>query len=364
MAPTRQSSQPKSKDSSKMPPLMSEPEFRRLFKAQPITGGYLFFGEEDYMKMTLLRTVRDSVCPADDPMATFNCMRLDGLDLTAAGLLDAMSAPPMGADRKVITVTGVNFGTLRAADLDALTEVWEALPEYPYVLLIVSADADALDAGNLPRSPSALLCRLSERLRPVYFERNTPQKLCGWVQKHYRHNGVTADDGACRATVSFCGRSMYTLASEIDKIAFYALAHGTDTVTETHIRAAGTPAAEYDAFAFANAIMERRRSDALAVLQDQKLRRVEPLMVLSEVSRVLTGLCAVRTLSDAGRTGEEIASSLRMNPYQVKLYMRAARAAEPDVLPAAVEACVRADAAFKRSAADGYQLIERLICSL
>ncbi|UKI12311.1 MAG: hypothetical protein L6V84_06135 [Oscillospiraceae bacterium] len=72
------------------------------------------------MKLTLLRMVQDAVCPADDPMATFNSLRLDGLDLTAARLLDAMAAPPMGAERKLITVTGVNFNTLRAADAEAL----------------------------------------------------------------------------------------------------------------------------------------------------------------------------------------------------------------------------------------------------
>ncbi len=344
--------------------LLSEAEFRRTLKAEPLRGGYLFFGEEDYMKMTVLRMVQDAVCPDDDPMAAFNSLRLDGLDLTAARLLDAMAAPPMGAERKLITVTGVNFNTLRAADTEALLGALAVLPEYPYALLILSVGADALDAGSLPRSPSALLCRLSELLQPVYFERNTPQKLYGWVQKHYRHDGVTADEAACRETVSFCGRNMFTLASEIDKIAFYALAHGSDTVTGAHIRAAGTPAVEYDAFAFANAVMERRQADALAVLQEQKLRRVEPLMVLSEVSRVLASLCAIRTLADAGHTGEEIAASLRMNPYQVKLYLRVARAAEPGVLPAAVDACAQADAALKRSAADGYQLIERLICSL
>lgn len=354
----------KAKGTNKALNLLSEADFRRALKAEPPRGGYLFFGEEDYMKLTLLRMVQDAVCPADDPMATFNSLRLDGLDLTAARLLDAMAAPPMGAERKLITVTGVNFNTLRAADAEALLGALAVLPEYPYVLLILSVGADALDAGNLPRSPSALLCRLAELLQPVWFERNTPQKLYGWVQKHYRHDGVMADEATCRATVAFCGRNMFTLASEIDKIAYYALAHGTDTVTETHIRAAGTPAAEYDAFAFANAVMERRQADALAILQEQKLRRVDPLMVLSEASRVLVSLCAIRTLADAGHTGEEIAASLHMNPYQVKLYLRVARAAEPGVLSAAVDACAQADAALKRSAADGYQLIERLICGL
>ena len=67
---------------------------RDSISAEPPRGGYLFFGEEDYMKLTLLRMVQDAVCPADDPMATFNSLRLDGLDLTAARLLDAMAAPP------------------------------------------------------------------------------------------------------------------------------------------------------------------------------------------------------------------------------------------------------------------------------
>ena len=103
----------KAKGTNKALNLLSEADFRRALKAEPPRGGYLFFGEEDYMKLTLLRMVQDAVCPADDPMATFNSLRLDGLDLTAARLLDAMAAPPMGAERKLITVTGVNFNAPR-----------------------------------------------------------------------------------------------------------------------------------------------------------------------------------------------------------------------------------------------------------
>ena len=147
----------KAKGTNKALNLLSEADFRRALKAEPPRGGYLFFGEEDYMKLTLLRMVQDAVCPADDPMAAFNSLRLDGLDPTAARLLDAMAAPPMGAERKLITVTGVNFNTLRAADAEALLGALAVLPEYPYVLLILSVGADALDAGNLPRNPSALL---------------------------------------------------------------------------------------------------------------------------------------------------------------------------------------------------------------
>ena len=342
---------------------MKEADFRKELKAAA-TGGYLFFGEEDYMKSASLRMARQSIAEADPAMAAFNDIHLDGLDFTPSALLDALAVPPMGSDRKVITVTGMNFNTLRAADLDKLCEALAEIPDYPYNLVIFSAAADMLDGGSIPKKPSELLTTLGEYLRPVYFERNTPAKLAGWVQKHYLHNGVQASPAICQFTVEFCGRNMFTLAGEIDKVSFYVLAKGRSLVEETDIRTAAIPAMEYDAFAFTNAIMERRRADALDILADLKLRRVEPLYILSEVSRVICDLLAIRTMSDGGQTATEIGSALKMHEYRVGLYLKQARKTEVELLRCAVSACQTADRALKRSAGDGYGVIERLICTL
>lgn len=343
--------------------ILKEADFRKLLKTAP-TGGYLFFGEEDYMKSASIRMARQSVAEADPAMAAFNDIHLDGLDFTPSALLDALAAPPMGGGRKVITVTGMNFNTLRASDLDKLCEALGEIGDYPYNLVIFSAAADALDGGSLPKKPSELLSTLGEYLRPVYFERNTPAKLAGWVQKHYLHNGVQADPGVCQFTVEFCGRNMFTLAGEIDKVSFYVRAKGRDVATEADIRTAAIPAMEYDAFAFTNAIMERRRADALDILADLKLRRVEPLYVLSEVSRVICDLLAIRTMSDGGQTAAEISSALKMHEYRVGLYLKQARKTDVALLRNAVTACQAADLALKRSAGDGYGVIERVICTL
>ena len=343
--------------------ILKEADFRKELKTSP-TGGYLFFGEEDYMKSAALRMARQSVAEADPAMAAFNDIRLDGLDFTPSALLDAMTVPPMGAERKVITVTGLNLSALRSADLDKLCEALSEIPDYPYNLVIISAAADALDPGNLPKKPSELLTTLSDYLRPVYFERNTPAKLAGWVQKHYLHGGVQAAPALCHFTIEYCGRNMFTLAGEIDKVACYVRAHGRDTLTEADIRTAAIPAMEYDAFAFTNAIMERRRTDALDILSDLKLRRVEPLYILSEVSRVVCDLLAIRTMADGGQTATEISAALKMHEYRVGLYLKQARKTSPALLQNAVTACRTADLSLKRSAADGYGVIERLICSL
>ena len=343
--------------------ILKEADFRKALKTAP-TGGYLFFGEEDYMKSAAIRMARETITEADPAMVAFNDVRLDGLDFTPAALLDAMTVPPMGAERKVITVTGLNLSTLRAADMDKLCEALSEIPDYPYNLVIISAAADTFDPGNLPKKPSEMLTNLGEYLTPVYFERNTPAKLAGWVQKHYHHNGVAADPKLCQFTIEYCGRNMFTLANEVDKVSFYVRAKGRDTLTEADIRTAAIPAMEYDAFAFTNAIMERRRADALEILADLKLRRVEPLYILSEVSRVVCDLLAIRTMADGGQTAVEIGSALKMHEYRVGLYVKQARKTDLPLLKRAVTAAEAADRALKSSTADGYGIIERLICSL
>ena len=343
--------------------ILKEADFRKELKGDPRVG-YLFFGEEDYMKTASIRQARATVCGAEGAsMQYFNDVRLDGLDFSPDKLLDAMMVPPLGAERKIITVTGLNFNTMRASDADKLCETLAALEEYPYCLVIVSVGADAMDYGTLPKRPSDTLTELAEYLTPVYFERNTPAKLAGWVEKHYRHNGVDASADVCRETIAYCGRDMFILAQEIDKVSFFVLAAGRSEVMAEDLRAAAVPVTEYDAFAFTNAVMERRLGDALDILHDLKFRRVEPLFILSEVSRVICDLLSVRALADAGKTAAEIASVLKMHEYRVGLYMRQARAVDADRLARAAEACRDADRAVKLSSG-GYGVIERLICSI
>ena len=348
-----------------MKDIIKETDFRRDLKGTPATG-YLFFGEEDYLKANALRLARKTLCGEDEGLSYFNDIRLGGADFTPDRLLDAMATPPMGCERKVITVTGINLNTMRASDLENLIEALSELENYPFNMVILSADSDCLDAGALPKRPSKLLSELGEYLIPVNFEKNTPAKLSGWVQKHYAHHGVQASPELCHLTVTYCGRDMYILANEIEKIAFYVLAHGRNTATEADVKTAAIPALEYDAFAFTNAVMERRQGDALDILADLRFRRVEPIFILSEVSRVVCDLALVGTLGASGQTAAEISAALKMHEYRVGLYLRQAGKLPVERLQAAVTACKEADAAMKGAmgTAGGFGVIEKLICSL
>lgn len=305
---------------------------------------------------------RDTLCP-DPSFSFFNDIRLDAVGFEIGALVDALMPMPMMEDRKIITLTGLNFNTMRQNELDEFCTALEALEEYDYNTLIVVAAADCLTPGILPKRPSPTLSKLSEFLTPVQFDRCTTQKLAAWVQKHFAHNGVDADPAFCSAFPEYCGHSMYILANEIDKLSYYVLSHGKTAVTQEEMRLVCTPASEYDAFAFTNAIMEGKSEAALAILADYRFRRTDPLMILGDVSRVICDMVAVSELCNEGLSNAQIASALKLHEFKVGLYRKSIASSSPARLSRALNACLEADRHLKLSQT-GYAPLEQLICTL
>ena len=344
-----------------MLPIIKESDFRKELKSAP-RAGYLFFGEEDYLKAFAVKQARELVSP-DPSLAFFNDMRLDAVEFTPQKLLDALPPLPMMVDRKLITVSGLNFNTMRPNELEELCEVLAELETYDYNLLILIASADCLDPGYLPKRPSAPLTKLGEYLTPVQFERCTTAKLTAWIGKHFAHNGVEVSPALCAQMADYCGHSMFTLACEIDKLCFYTRYHGKAQATEEDMKLVCCPANEYDAFAFTNAIMDGKQETALSILADYRFRRIHPLIVLGDVTRVICDMITVRAMIAEGTTAKEIAQALKMHEFKVGLYQKSLRNISEKRLHRAFEACLAADASLKLSPL-GYTPLEKLICSL
>lgn len=340
--------------------IIKDTDLRKELKSNPRTG-YLFFGDEDYLKAFAVRQAREAICP-DETFAFFNEIRIDAVGFENDKLMNALMPIPMMSERKLVILSGLNFNNMKASELDALCETLSALEEYDYNTLIVTVAADCLNPGLLPKRPSPTLQKLSEHLTPVQFDRCTTQKLAAWVQKHFAHNGVNASPALCTMIPEYCGHSMYILANEIDKLSFYVLAHERTEVTEADVRLVSTPATEYDAFAFTNAVMEGRSEAALAILADYRFRRIEPLIVLGDILRVICDMVAVDAMVRDGAPNAQIASVLKLHDYKVGLYRKSIAAAREGRLERALDACLAADRSMKLGA--GYEPLEQLICKI
>ncbi len=338
---------------------ITDADFRRLMKA-PSPGKYLFFGDEDYLKAHSAEAVRKVLCP-DESLKLFNCVTIDRAGYSAAALRSALVPPPMftacKAGRAVIT-----FDDLKQGEVNDLLDLLADDGLFEYNLLMLTVPAGGIDAGS-PKRPSALLKKLAEVLVPVRFDPVSGARLREWINRHYTAAGGAVTPALCDLTSARCGESMFTLASEIDKVAYYVLADGRTEVTSDDIKLVACEGGGHDAFAFANAILDRRSADALAVLSEMKARRVEPVAVMAELTRVLCDMCAVDECLEAGMPAPAICSETGLRDYPVRLYSAAVRKLPRGALAAVLAAASEADAAVKSSAQD-YLPIERLICTL
>ena len=339
--------------------ILKEADFRKQIKSSP-DKAYLLFGEEDYLKAYAMSVAKEAISP-DETLSMFNEMKLDALSYSPEALLDAIMPMPMMTDRKLITVTGLELNSFEPPEIEELCRVLSSLDEYDYNTVIISVPSDRFDYGFLPKRPSKLLDTLSEYLTPVYFEKNTPARLVTWVGKHYAHNGVSASPEVCALTVERCGRDMFTLASETDKISFYTLSQGRSEVNAQDVKLVSVSATEFDTFAFSNALTAGKREDALAVLSDMKFRRVDPILIMSEITSNICDALSVELLAADGMTSREISEFLKMHEYKVSLLLRSRRGV--DRLKIMLDRCRKADLELKLSR-NGYASLEKLICTI
>lgn len=341
--------------------VISENDFRKRAKEGKLGGGFLFYGSEDYMKSFAVKLAREAICP-DDALAPFNNIRFEGLDLTPDGLLAALTTFPMMSETKLIEITHLDIKELKSSEIDELCSIFAMLPEYDYNTLIVTVAANQLELTGSSKKVPPIFKKLSEHLQPVVFDAPTPVMLSRWAEKHFLANGVRADSAVCASLIEYSGSDMYRLASEIDKLSYYALAQGRSEVYPEDIRTAAIADTSYEAFALANAISSNKKSDALRVLSEMKRRRIEPTVVLGEITGSFCDMLTVKLLTLEGLLPADISARTRIHEYRVKICLRAQMDVER--LRASLKLCAEADSALKLSSMPGYTVLEKLVCSL
>lgn len=344
-----------------MKPIIKEEEFRRLLK-KGLSGAYLFAGDEDYLKSFSLKSARSTIC-SEPSFAIFNDIQIDPIDYSPEALVNALMPLPMMDEKKIVSINGLPIGNMRSNEIDELIEAISAIDEYDYNVLIISVPAGLIDTNKYSAS-SGTFQKLAEVMTTVLFDPISGAKLTAWVSKHFAYHGVNADNTVCNLLIDKCNHSMFSLANETEKLAYYALQAKRTTVTADDVENIACTVISSEAFALANAIIDGRNADAIEVLSVMKYERIEPVIVLSEVSKTINDLFLIKVLSEDALPTAEICRILKQkSEYRVRMYASIAAKKSKDSLCRAIALCSEADLSLKNSSL-GYTAIERLICYL
>lgn len=338
---------------------MTEKELKDSLKDP--SGAYFFYGDEDYLKEYYTSQIRRAVIE-DESLAPFNEFTFDDDTLTVAALEDALAAPPMMSDKKLVRVSLSEYPPKNEKDVKALEACIASAADFPDTVLTVSVSPDGFDAGSV-KKPSRAMKALSASMNVVEFPLSGEAKLIRWLARHFAKDSLGAREDSLRLMISLCGRGMHRLLGEAEKVAARAHVMGLQEIPPELVANTVTVTPEEGAFELVNSVLDGNTAGALELLGRAKRRGENPVKLLASISSAFCDLAAVAQMAEDGIDKKTISKVLGIHEYRVELYSRSARNISAEFLSDAVAKCADADVKMK-SASLGFVPLERLICSV
>ena len=240
---------------------------------------YVFGGEEEYLKRYYLAQLREKIVP-DETFAPFNHVVFDGPEVDFGALADAVKAPPMMADFKLVEWRYADFEKMKERDRAALAELLAIRKDFPYSALVFVTTAEGFEMGTQKR-PGKLVSKYGKELCIVNFALSTENALLAWLKKHFDAEGIAVTAPPLRELLLRTGNSMDLLANEVKKLSAYLHQNGKEELTVADVQAVAVTTVRSDAFALSTAVYEGNRTLALDAIREMKAERVDSVVALA-----------------------------------------------------------------------------------
>lgn len=339
---------------------MTVTELKNKIKANDIGGAYIFAGEEDYLKKYYLSEFVNICCP-DEAFSLFNRVIFDGADIDLAEIAEAIKAPPMMSDQKLIEWKYPDIDKMKESDKKTLISIVESLADHPYITLVLFSDIDGFDPGTAKR-PSKNAKLFSKDFSIINFEKSTDAQLISWLKRHFDAEGIGCDADTLSALIFRSGHSMSVLAEEVKKLSAYAKVNTLPAITKKEVEFVASSTLECDAFALSGAITDKNREKAFTALMDMSMRRIEAGAVLATLAKSFGELVTVALLLEEGKDAKDIETTLGWNQYKIKICINSAKKWGLAKLSAATARLRELDAESKSGGITGYKAVEIFIC--
>ena len=276
---------------------------------------YVFTGEESYLRRYYLAEVRKAVVSGG--FAEFNEHCAEGKDITVQSLREMAEVMPVFSERSLIVLTDFDPFSLKEEEREAFIALIEDWPDY--CCLVLHYDLSEYKPNRTMKRLAAAM----QSFTVVEFARQEPDKLYGWIRRHFRERGKDIDLNACEYLTFTCGSLMGTLLPEIEKLAAYAKG---ERVTVEDIRAVATPMTEAVVFSLTSAVTAGKYDEAAKILGELLRQREEPIYLLAVLGNELRRIYTARLAIDGGKDKFYVMELWNMkSDYAAKLLMNAAR---------------------------------------
>ena len=331
---------------------------------QGISGAYVFFGEEDYLKTVWLSRIEKAVMTAEG-FELFNRFSVSFSDerAGAAALADALFAAPMMQEKTLVDIRDISVSGAKSPALDEVCRALQSAGEDTVIIIFFRSDELVFDYRT---EQSAIFRKLSAVAKPINFDILPDAKLSAWIKKLLSERKLTITPAAISVLLDMCSSRMYAILGEVEKLSAYKkFAGGNTEITDFDVKAVCTQNAKDEIpFAMSDAASRWSLKEILGVFEVARDRQDEPLTVVAQLGRIYTEMLRVKAALDAGMTPTATAKALGMNEYRAGLVCNSVKNVPVGVIENAVLLTYETDVKLKSTQTDKWVLLDELAAKI
>lgn len=316
---------------------MTHQAFFDALKSGSIARVYLFSGEEEHVKRSALKRLRERILTPG--LEQINETILD--NPTADAVIAACETLPMMDARRLVVVRDsalLTSGRARdeAAEAERLTAYVKRAPETTCLVFYCTGTID---------KRKKLAQALSKGAEAVQFSPLDDVELARWIRATCRGYGKAISPQTAQYLAFTSGRDLTLLLREIEKLASYA--QGRDEIVQQDVDAVATRTAECTVFNMVDAILAGQEARAFELLAHLLQSGEARIGILALIQRQYRQLMHVRLMQEGKvPTGEQM-KRLGVPGFVFNRLQGQARAYDAQGLVRCVRLCEETDYAIK-----------------
>ncbi|RIN14988.1 DNA polymerase III subunit delta [Staphylococcus warneri] len=290
----------------------------------------------------------------------FNFIKFNLYETEITPIIEETLTMPFFSDKKAILVKNayVFTGEKVTKELDQNTDqLIEFLEKYDGDnLIIFEVYQNKLDE----RKKLTKALKKNGQLKKV--EQMSEEEIKKWIQSKLNENYKDIKQDALNLFIELTGVNFNIVSQELDKLMLFL--GDRPTINKDDVHQIINRSLEQNVFILTEYIQKRQKNKAIQLVKDLINMKEEPIKLLALITSNYRLYYQCKILNQKGYSGQQIAKTVNVHPYRVKLALGQVRHYELEDLLNIINSCAETDYKLKSSYMDKHLILELFILSL
>lgn len=267
-------------------------EFKNQLEKDSLSPVYIISGNDEYLIEQTIQDIRKKA-EVKHPGAEYISFYCDSTGMRE--ILDNARSLGLFSSKKILVIK--NCEMLQKADGDQLADYISSPGDGCYLIAVFEnlkkfkfKPGETIISVNIPSNSKNLILK---------------------VKKEAEKQGYKIKNDAIQRLIELVGENLIDLIGEIKKL---AISQSGEKIEKSDVESHINKTKFKDVFELINAICDKDRKKAYAILTDLEQNDEEPIAVLNRIAWKIRQLWQVHDLTEEKNSKEQIAKSLRMSP--------------------------------------------------